>query len=113
VSLSVKAGVKFDKATAMNVLLRVVEQVYAEAGVDCVITSGKDGEHMPSSKHYKDEALDFRTSVFAQKISPYDALKVRKLKEGVVGTIKQRLGAQYDVVLESDHIHVEWDPKEV
>jgi hypothetical protein len=27
--------------------------------------------------------------------------------------LKQALGGQFDVVLEKDHIHVEFDPKEV
>jgi hypothetical protein len=26
--------------------------------------------------------------------------------------LKESLGEQFDVVLESDHIHVEWDPKD-
>ena len=32
--------------------------------------------------------------------------------QAIVDKIKDCLGEQYDVVLESDHLHVEFDPKE-
>lgn len=68
---------------------------------DCVITSASDGKHGPNSLHYKGQALDLRTRhINGQGLQ----LVVDKLREA--------LGAQYDVVLESDHIHVEFDPKD-
>lgn len=71
---------------------------------DIVITSGNDSTHMKGSKHYSDEALDVRTKTLT-------AEQKHLLKDAV----KARLGAGYDVVLESEggsneHLHVEYDP---
>ncbi len=69
------------------------------------ITSGNDSIHMQGSKHYSDEALDFRTHQLptAQKHAWKDE-------------IARRLGKGYDLLLEdengsNEHLHVEWDPK--
>ena len=74
---------------------------------DLVITSGNDGVHMRGSKHYTDEALDFRT----KNLSMID-------KYRLTTTLAIRLGKGYDLVLEdkdgpNEHLHVEWDPKPV
>lgn len=76
--------------------------VYHElAGTGCVITSCSDGKHGPNSLHYKGKALDLRTSnLRPEQVHP------------VYIKLKESLGAQFDVVLESDHIHCEFDPKE-
>ena len=68
---------------------------------DMLITSGNDSKHMPGSKHYLDEALDFRTKHLK---------KVDKHK--LVTEVKKRLGLKYDVILEfeggiNEHLHVE------
>lgn len=68
---------------------------------DCVITSANDSKHGPNSLHYKGQALDLRTRhINGQGLQ----LVVDKLKEA--------LGSQFDVVLESDHLHLEWQPKD-
>lgn len=68
------------------------------------ITSASDGEHMTGSKHYTGEAYDFRTrNVVGGQIEC--ARWVTRLRE--------ELGSNYDVVLESTHLHAEYDPKEV
>lgn len=67
---------------------------------DCVITSASDGKHGPNSLHYSGQALDLRTRhIHGQGLQ----LVVDKLRES--------LGSQFDVVLESDHIHLEFDPR--
>lgn len=68
---------------------------------DMLVTSGNDSVHMPGSRHYRDQALDFRT----KHLSPPD--KVR-----LVTAVKRRLGRNYDVLLEqegqpNEHLHVE------
>ena len=68
---------------------------------DCVITSANDSKHGPNSLHYKGQALDLRTRHLNGQ-----GLQAVYLK------LKESLGEQFDVVLESDHIHVEWDPKD-
>lgn len=70
---------------------------------DIVITSGNDSTHMKGSKHYSDEALDVRTKTLT-------TIQKHLLKD----TVKKRLGAGYDVILESEgkdneHLHVEHD----
>lgn len=65
-----------------------------------MITSALDGTHSQKSLHYKGLALDFRTN----HITPEKA-------EAVVKAMKMDLDGQYDIVLESTHIHVEFDPK--
>jgi conjugal transfer mating pair stabilization protein TraG len=65
-----------------------------------MITSGNDAQHMAGSLHYQDRALDFRT----RDLSPVDVQRW-------AAAIRSRLGPDYDVVIESDHIHIEHDPK--
>lgn len=76
------------------------EAVYAAYGFELVITSGTDGSHMPTSLHYKGMALDFRTN----NVPPPQVPLIHK-------DLRAALGPDYDVVLEGDHIHAEFDPK--
>lgn len=86
----------------MSVAYTIAMYVYQEkAQVPCVITSGSDGKHGPHSLHYCGKALDFRTNnLRGPQVHP------------VFMELKAALGDQFDVVLEDDHIHVEWDVKE-
>lgn len=70
---------------------------------DMVVTSGNDSTHSVGSKHYTDEALDFRTK-------PLTADQ----KKALVVEVKRRLGPDYDVILEdlgqaNEHLHIEAD----
>ena len=67
---------------------------------EMTITSGNDGIHMKNSKHYKNEAIDIRTRNMNEQ---------NKVLTQV--WIKKWLGINYDVILESNHIHIEYDPK--
>ena len=75
------------------------EAVYKKYGAELVITSAKDGKHGPKSLHYEGLALDLRSRDLAGR------------QVFVVMDLKNALGPDYDVVLEADHIHVEYDPK--
>lgn len=79
----------------------VADGVYASYGLECVVTSVVDSKHSIGSKHYAGYAMDLRTHHV-----PADSIKElhRKIQNG--------LGGDYDVVLESDHIHIEYDPKQ-
>lgn len=79
----------------------IMDQVYSQYHIqDCVITSALDGVHKKGSKHYTGDALDFRTRHMPKNIAIL-----------IVGVVQQRLGNDYDVILESNHIHCEYDPK--
>ena len=83
--------------------IHVANDVYNLHGADCTVTSVRDSVHRRGSLHYVGLACDLRIAPFMENAS--------KLLE-VVETIRTALGKQYDVVLESDHIHVEFQPKE-
>jgi hypothetical protein len=81
----------------------IVAEAYREAGFDLTITSVCDGKHMEGSLHGKGLAVDFRTKTAG--ISQEEA-------EDIADTIRHALGPQFDVVVEADHIHLEFDPKD-
>jgi hypothetical protein len=56
---------------------------------------------MVGSKHYDGKAFDFRTWGLSSK-----------QQQEFCDRCAEALGDEFDVVLESDHLHVEWDPKE-
>ena len=80
--------------------LMVSNSVYEKNGAECVITSVVDGTHSKTSLHYAGCAADLRTRNIPQHLQ----IKVRD-------EIKEALGVDYDVVLEKDHIHFEWQPR--
>jgi len=78
--------------------LPLIEEVYKEFGEsELVITSGRDGVHMEGSLHYEGKAMDIRFWTVLEELTK---------------RIKAKLGVGYDVLLEKDHIHIEWDPKQ-
>lgn len=80
--------------------LLVAETMYNQYGVDLVVTSVSDGKHKQGSKHYVGMGADLRTS----HLKPGEA-------EQIVAGLKAELDADFDIVLESDHVHLEYDPK--
>lgn len=103
-SVSFKEGVvvKFNKYTAA--MIDAAEMVWAlkvfSKNHGPVVTSGREGRHGAQSLHYVDRALDFRTRNLKNSTK-------RKVSMGM----QIALGEDYDVVLESDHLHVEYDPE--
>jgi len=96
--MKIKDGVRFcSPAMAMCHATFVVDQVCRDFGVDCVITGGVE-EHQHPSKHIYGGGLDYRT---------------RDLIEGArydfAECVAEALGDGFDVVLEIDHLHVEYD----
>jgi len=67
---------------------------------DLTLTSVTDS-HTPPSLHPKGQAFDMRI----WGISGVEQVKFKS-------ELSQLLGDEYDVVIEKDHIHVEFDPKE-
>lgn len=78
----------------------IAESVLESFGVKLVITSCMDGKHKDGSLHYKGLAFDARS----RDLAPSFQVHARD-------EMKKRLGKDYDVVLEKDHFHIEYDPK--
>jgi len=69
-------------------------------GKEIVITAILDGKHMKGSRHYSGNAFDMRKWY----------LKKEQLNK-FINALKISLGKDYDVVNETTHIHIEYDPK--
>jgi hypothetical protein len=81
--------------------MRVAEGVFEDRNLGLMtITSCADGKHSPGSRHYTGGAFDIRT-----RDIPQDEWQI------VAGDIRERLGSEFDVVVEKDHLHIELDPK--
>jgi hypothetical protein len=80
------------------VALMVAQAVYQAMGYDLVVTSCTDGPHGDKSYHRYGYALDLRT----RHMSPGDAQTARD-------RIAEALPGDFDVILEGDHIHLEFD----
>jgi len=94
----IKAGVDISRLNReIRRSLPKVEAVYNQYLEEFVITSTFEGNHGAGSLHYADDAYD----VGLPKENP----------EEIYLAIKEDLGASFDVVLERDHIHLEYDPK--
>jgi hypothetical protein len=95
----------------MVIAALVAERLYATQGADAdlMITSGREGTHMSGSLHYVGLAIDIRLpGSFTGQTSAVAKAKAKTM----VADLIAHLGAQYDVVLEVDHIHIEFDPKD-
>lgn len=66
---------------------------------EMVVTSIRDGKHMKGSKHYTGDAIDVRSRDLSDKD-----------KTWFVTVIKRHFDKWLDVVVEKDHIHIEYDP---
>lgn len=86
----------------MLLALIVADRVYQKHGQELVITSLNDSRHGPTSLHYAGQAADLRTRVFADVLVPV-----------VAQDIREALGnnPDYDIVVEANHIHMEYQPK--
>lgn len=95
-----KTGVRLTGITPQIVLaMFVTAEIYQRYGQELVITSVNDSKHKAGSKHYEGNGFDCRTSYFT--------LSSQKT---IIEKLKERLDESYDIVLEKDHIHIEYDP---
>ena len=103
-----KIGVTITVNAQLDRIMRMAEVVYGMVmgeQFSVVVTSGNDSPHMDGSLHYKNLAIDFRTghSWETPLMSEEEAREIRD-------ELKARLGLGFDVVLEKDHLHCEYDP---
>lgn len=77
--------------------IMVATELYRENAERLIIFHVTDGRHMRASLHYVGAAWDF-------------SRPKRRVRE-TIAELRRRLGRDYDVVLDSDHVHVEFQPK--
>ena len=100
-AIKLKAGVSLLGMQPQTLLgMTIAEACYAEKGKSMTVTSVTDHavSRTPSARHKSGLAFDLRI------LNLTDPMAMQK-------EIAERLGDEFDCVLESDHIHVEWDPK--
>lgn len=96
--IAIKPGVRVEGLQPEILLaLFIAHELFKEQAQTITLTCGTDGQHKASSRHYCGQAVDIRLPTAG--------------KERLVEQLAGRLGEGYDVVLEGDHIHVEFDPK--
>lgn len=87
-------------STPLVLALMVCADVYAAFGYDCVVTSVTDSKHGSTSLHYAGDAIDLRT----KHLKEGDAVKIH-------AKIRYALNRDFDVLLEGNHIHIEWQAR--
>jgi hypothetical protein len=99
-----KEGVWF-KFTSWEflVIAQIVFDEYAKESVIPWVTSACDGQHMDGSCHYTGLGWDFRIWGLENPKKTAEAIKIRA----------QEVDYHYDVVLERDHLHTEYDLNKV
>ena len=95
----IKPGVKLLPATAWAVAIPIIFEVFRDFEAAPVITSGVEGKHMPGSLHYVGKAFDFRI----RHVQPDCRIEL-------TAALQAALGDEFDVILEEDHIHIEFQP---
>ena len=97
-----KKGVKvFGIRPELILAFQVADPIYSEYEADVVVTSVRDGRHSYTSLHYIGCAADIRTK---------NLPNVGNV-EAVAKEIRQALTNEYDIIVERDHIHIEFQPK--
>lgn len=117
--MRIKTGVSIKKLQpSMNLVQTVLASLEAkwmliQAGKgediwEFIITSGDDGKHMATSKHYSGNAIDVALRVVGTETKPTQwEAKMKSLST----EIKRLLGNDFDIVYHKAHIHIEYDPK--
>lgn len=98
--------IKSDEVSFQNLQPQMVlavimaQEVYREYDTDMVITSANDSVHSRTSLHFSGNAVD---------------LRIWNLPDGTANEVRdklqEKLTKDFDVILESDHIHLEYQPK--
>ena len=87
----------------MREALPIMASVYEKYGYELTVTSANDGRHMPGSKHYTNDAVDLR--IWGMKDAGFLKIIANELQIALDNFIQG-----FQVVIERDHYHVEWDP---
>jgi len=99
--VQIKPGVRITGMKAeMAMVMPVIDSVYRKWGVEFVVTSGVEGKHSKTSRHYLGLAIDARTRDF----DPSDIPEVQK-------DLKNALGDDFIVIFEGNHFHFAFKPR--
>lgn len=87
---------------ALNIIEDVMRYHKNEKYYDLIITSGSEASarHSVTSLHYSGNAVDVRCRDFTAS----EKVKIRY-------SVNDRLGIDFDFILENDHFHLEYQPK--
>lgn len=104
-----KNGVYLSIQPKMAEALPLIDAAYNDIGFDaeCVITSANDSRHMSGSLHYAGLAVDLRTRDLHPDAIQRLVLALRRRLNGV-----EDQNRPYQVVIEKDHVHLEYQPEE-
>jgi len=84
----------------LNLAIQVALSIWSRQGEPVLtITSVTDSQHGNTSLHYVGYAIDIRIRELHSK------------PEDLADALRDSLVSDYDVILESNHIHVEYQPK--
>lgn len=102
IKIKLKEGVRLTGLSSQaHFALVCAVHVFEELGAsEFVVTSANDRTHKRGSKHYRGDGLDFRIWVLPEE-----------RRAAARERLAHRLGPDFDVILEADHMHVEYDPK--
>jgi hypothetical protein len=103
-----KPGVSCEGVSLNGIKIIVAaNEVWRDCGFPhATVTAITDGKHMAGSRHYSGDAADIRTRDDAggDQWAP-------QIKAMLRDALKNKLGKDFDVVVEGSHIHAEYDPK--
>lgn len=104
--MRLKRGVEIQGITnEMTWGMMIANDVYDFYGFDLEITSALDGRHSRNSLHYSGNALDY--GIKDKGGNPFTRLFMKQLRDN----IKVRCGKNFDVVVEKNHIHHEYQAR--
>lgn len=106
-------NVNLDLSRPMVKALPAIERAHVKVGIarGAFITSAKDGKHMNGSKHHWEPADPLPSDAVDLRTKDLTKLKTEQLSESVNTELNgYKIRKPYDVVVEIDHIHVEYDP---
>jgi len=98
-AFATKPGASISTKPEMIQARNVIADVWRSFGYTLTVTSGTDSTHSATSLHYSGLAEDYRIS----------GIPTTQLQTMIV-LVRTRLGSNFDVILEADHLHVEYDP---
>lgn len=99
VAIPCKPGVCLEVTPVVINAWPKIQKAFRAHGYEAVCTSANDGTHSDGSLHYVGKALDLR--------SRHIPMEEQQL---ILKSLRDTLGADWDVILESDHYHLEYDP---